>query len=395
MFRKIVTELIYSPALAGSLGEYIKKLRNERAKRQIGVIFVLLALTVQLFAVLFPPESANASNPEVFIDGGIQSIDGYLRYYDQNTRNIRELLTSLEISRADVESAHLLALPSSTAASMWFTQNNRDKDAFAYPFQTSSGKQEIAYYRPLDKSYESAQAYVGSSAKTGEWFAVVKSSGNLITEAKERSDCSAWFSSSINSETGGSSCPKNLETSLSARTILKDSPTTPNTASPLDRIAYTLSITNTAATATPVAPTINLEDVLEYSRILDTGGGTYNYDTKMFSWPSFILGEKERAERSLIVQLLPTTPSTAQGQYITTSYDCLLRATFGNTLYTSVDCPPTKYVEKITSSLPSLSTKANLIFAACLLFTTLYLYLRSRQLLTELYIIRHNHTGGL
>jgi hypothetical protein len=105
MFRKIVTELAYSPALAGELAVYIKHLRQEKAKRQIGLIFIALALVIQLFAALLPPESANTSDSTAFIDGGIQTLDEYLHYYDQDTENIKDLLTSLGITRTDIQSA--------------------------------------------------------------------------------------------------------------------------------------------------------------------------------------------------------------------------------------------------------------------------------------------------
>lgn len=400
MFRKIVTELAYSPALAGNLGDYIKKLRDERSKRQIGIIFVLLAIVVQLFATLFPPESANANNPDVLIDGGVQSVDDYLTYYDQNAENIRDLLTSLGITRSDIEAARLATLPSTAEASFWSVQNNRGEDGSSYSFQTPSGKLGVAYYRPLSSLHSLPEAYVGSSAQSGEWFAVTKNSGNLITEAKSTPNCSSWFSTSVGLRSTSSwndavSCPAALEPSLSARTILPSSSTTPRMANASDRIAYTLSITNKGVDDMPVVPAINLEDVLEYSRILDNGGGEYNYDTKMLSWSTTTLAAGESAERNFIIQLLPTVPSTARGQHIDASYDCMLKASFGNSISTSVNCPFVKHIENVTNNLPMVSKRANLISAAGLLIATLYLYFRSRQLLTELYIIRHNHLGGL
>src|SRR5690606_6594495 len=85
MFRKIVTELAYSPAVAGELTSYIRRLRQEKNRRQIGLIFIGLALVVQSFAALYPPESANTHNSWAFIEGGVRSMDEYLNYYDENT----------------------------------------------------------------------------------------------------------------------------------------------------------------------------------------------------------------------------------------------------------------------------------------------------------------------
>ena len=62
MFRKIVSNLPFSPALVGQLGFYAKRLRKEETTRRLGLIFVVLALIVQSLAVFQPPESANAAS---------------------------------------------------------------------------------------------------------------------------------------------------------------------------------------------------------------------------------------------------------------------------------------------------------------------------------------------
>jgi hypothetical protein len=392
MFRKIVTELAYSPALAGNLGGYIKRLRDERSRRQIGLIFIFLALVVQLFATLLPPESANSNNPTVLIDEGVRSIDDYLGYYDQNTKNIRDLLTSLGITRSDIKNATEGPLPSTEDATIWFMHNTRSDDSFAYSFHTSSSTLDIAFHQPLGSPANTSEVFVGKTSQPNEWFAIAKDSGNLITKTDDMSTCPAQFSTAVDAQSM-ILCPPTLESALSARTI--GSSTAPDMAHASDRTAYTLTVTNKGDRDASIAPAINLEDVLEYSRILDYGGGEYDYDTKMLSWPTVSLAAGGSTERSFIVQLLPTIPSTAQGEYVTASYDCRVRVTFGNSITTPVNCPFVKRVERLTNSLIKLSTKANLTFAFCLVVIGSYLYIRSRQLLTELYIIRHNHLGGL
>ncbi len=61
MFRKLVSNLAFSPALVGQLGFYAKRLRKEEATRRAGLVFVALALVVQSFSVFSPPESATVS----------------------------------------------------------------------------------------------------------------------------------------------------------------------------------------------------------------------------------------------------------------------------------------------------------------------------------------------
>ena len=63
MFRNIVSNLPFSPALVGQLGFYAKRLRKEEATRRLGLIFTVLALVVQSFAVFQAPEPVNATTP--------------------------------------------------------------------------------------------------------------------------------------------------------------------------------------------------------------------------------------------------------------------------------------------------------------------------------------------
>jgi len=43
MFKKIVSQLSFSPALVAQLGFYARRLRKEQATRRLGLVFVGLA----------------------------------------------------------------------------------------------------------------------------------------------------------------------------------------------------------------------------------------------------------------------------------------------------------------------------------------------------------------
>ncbi len=400
MFRKIVTELAYSPTLAGNLGVYVKQLRNETSKRQIGLIFSLLALVVQLIATTIPPESANANNPEVFIDGGVASTEQYLEYYDQNARNSKDLLTSLGISRAEIAAAELDSLPYEASSSLWSMQNPRTDSSTAYFFEAANGTSSVAYYQPLPDELKDLSVFLGSSETLGGWFALTQSGASLVTEKLPPSPCSSWLDApkqplQLTSWNRDEECLSILNLSLDAREISSDNPSI-DMFQPLDRVVYTLLAENTSDAAITVTPSVNLEDILEYSRILDYGGGEYDFDTKNLTWNNARIAAGERIERVFIMQLVPSIPATAQGQYVTASYDCTASLAFGgDVIKTPVNCPFAKSVEQTTNSLPTLSKRFNIVSAVLLATVVTFLYLRSRQLLTEIYIIRHNHLGGL
>lgn len=390
MFRRIVTELAYSPALASGLNVYIRKLRREEAKRQIGLIFVILAVLVQLFATTLPPESANASNPTAFIDTGIESHEHFLGYYDQNTESVRDLFTALSISREDVKSTTEETIEPTSDLYYWSMQSSRDTNDTIYHFSTTGGL-KTAYYRPLSSQYTLTTnqrtplwAYVGSSAQLG-WFGILQGTGNLVTKSPAIAACTSAES------TSAPTCIPPLELSLSSRNMSTKLPE----ASASDHLMYSLQVKNVTSDRMAVPISINLEDVLEYSQILDRGGGNLDLTTRILTWPQTTLAAGEQLSRSFIVQIMPEIPSTARGQHITASYDCVISASFGNSVSTPINCPPAKYIEKVVSSLPPVSPSTNILFALALLGSTLYFYMRARQLLTELYIIRHNQPGGV
>jgi hypothetical protein len=75
--------------------------------------------------------------------------------------------------------------------------------------------------------------------------------------------------------------------------------------------------------------------------------------------------------------------------------------TFGSTSDHSttnvkIDCPPTKIVENVVTSLPSTGPSDNIIFGGLLLMVVTYFFARSRQLNKEVRIVRtHFATGTL
>lgn len=187
MFRKLVSNLAFSPALVGQLGFYAKRLKKEEATRRLGLIFTVLALVVQSFAVFQPPESANASNPSNFIQGGISSINAFLRNYDSNANNIKDLFSTLGISRSDIAAARYGEFNSKDVYSWGLTSRfSAAQGERTYPIRIEGGVRNF-YYRPLSlwdtgnnvKTGSYYKAYIGKTA-SGMWFALQVNCGNLI-----------------------------------------------------------------------------------------------------------------------------------------------------------------------------------------------------------------------
>jgi hypothetical protein len=188
MFRKIVSNIAFSPALVGQLGFYARRLRKEEATRRIGLIFTVLALVVQAFAVFTPPESANAANGNNIIYSGFKSKSELLSIYDRNQdsaghKDLQQVYAQFGITRQDI------------ANGSWGTFNSRDfsngitsigrSASFAWqrdPYKITNTSTTV-YGSKLSKFDSSSRGtsytgVIGKRASDGQWFAIMSGCGN-------------------------------------------------------------------------------------------------------------------------------------------------------------------------------------------------------------------------
>lgn len=191
MFRKIVSNLPFSPALVGQLGFYANRLRKEEATRRIGLIFTALALVVQAFAVFSPPESANAANGNNVIYGGFRSKEEFLSIYDQNKdsaghADIQQIYTHFGISRQDIANSYQANFNSRdfnlTIKSVGRSTYAWQRDPLAIT-GTSTTVYESLLYKFDSTSWttvhgSSYPALIGKRAVDGQWFAIMMGCGN-------------------------------------------------------------------------------------------------------------------------------------------------------------------------------------------------------------------------
>lgn len=162
-----------------------------------------------------------------------------------------------------------------------------------------------------------------------------------------------------------------------------------------DKISYTITIENKGLVSESVTMQEDLSDVLEYATMVDQAGGELNQQTKVLTWPGVTLAAGQKQTRTIAVQVMSDIPLTNTGTAVPTSYDCKMMNTFGNTVNVNVDCPAEKViVEQVVSELPKTGPRENMIFAALLLSVVVYFYARSRQLGTEVRLIRRNLNTG-
>ena len=161
-----------------------------------------------------------------------------------------------------------------------------------------------------------------------------------------------------------------------------------------DRIQYKITVTNRGKVEAEAKFVEQIDDVLEYASLSDAGGGQFDKEKKTLTWPTVTLAAGESQSRIFTVKLASTIPAGARGVSEATSYDCTMINTFGNATEIAVDCPAVKGVETVVKELPTTGPRENFIFAGILLAVVAFFYARSRQLKTEVRLIRRDLNNG-
>ncbi len=392
MFRKLISNLSFSPALITQVGFYARRLRKEEVTRQLTIVFTVLALLVQSLAVFSPPESANASSEQDLIRGGVQNIDDFLARYDKNSEDIKDIYTTAGVTREEIAATAPGVINSQDGlyAVTRYAQYTEDQGEISFSYNRSTGGKGIRYSSPLaladtrapakehGKTY---QAYIGTSAKLG-WFAVIKSSAGLATQGKP---------STITPLTDNNPVVRSL---ITANVTKDTADATQSPARAFDKITYTITAKNTSNRAAATTFNVHLSDALEYATLIDAGGGSIDSETKQLLWPATTLAPGATEQRTFVVQLLADIPATATGTSNGNSYDCVMATSFGTTVRIPVECPSLKGLEGIISELPPTSIAINLVISAIFVTLVVYFYVRTRQMKKEIRLIRHSLNTG-
>lgn len=387
MFRKLVSNLPYSPALITEVGFYAKRLRGEDVTRRVTVLFVALALIMQSLSLLSPAQSANASSEQDIIRGGVSDLNDFLTRYDHNEDDVKDIYSAVGVSRSEIAAAHpgTIRASDNTYVMSRYGQLSASQHEISMSYQRSAGGTGIRYFSPLAEISGSSQTFkgwIGQSAALG-WFAIIQSNGSLATHGLPTSF--SPVGADANSATKVISAENLTQNQSAEKTKLE----------PGDKVSYTLQLSNDHSTSVTDTFSVRIADILEYATLIDAGGGTVDSTSSTLSWPDVQLAPGASQQRTFVVQVLDQIPSTGVGQSNPESYDCKLTTSFGNALNLPVDCPPIKTVEAAFYQMPDLGIGGNMIFSGALLLVVVFFALRTKQLRKEIRIIRHNFNTGI
>lgn len=173
MFKKIVSNLPFSPSLVSQLGFYARRLKKEQWMRRLGLIFTVFALVIQSLAIFNPPQSANASSSSDMKRGGCWSISCYLSEYDDSDSNIGFWARKVGITREEIADMY----DDDICTGDW-TYSFGMTDPGYNPYSLSRGGRTIRYGEGWRAISSCASGFTGDSDHAGE-FSFINDCGNL------------------------------------------------------------------------------------------------------------------------------------------------------------------------------------------------------------------------
>lgn len=439
MFKNLISNLSFSPSLVGQLGFYVRRLKQEEVTRRAGLILTAFAVVLQGFIVFAPTETqASASNNDI-VYGGFASKDDLLRIYDNGTdsagrSDIKQIYNYFGVTRADIQNTYLGRINSKDFDSGIYSTgryayNKAGSDEQAKSITGTNTTIFMRKLRAFDAGHqlETGNGYaalIGQRSVDGKWFAIVLACGNVdFTELppaptpppapkpvcpynntilKESNECkpcegnkNIWYKDN--------SC---TSTFVTTKTVANLTTSTKNangtTASPGDRLEYTLSVKNSGTASGTYVVKDTISDVLEYADLVDKNSGTLgslgstptNTTPDTISWAAVSIAPGQTAMKKFVVQVKQTLPATAVNPSNPESYNCQITNSFGQTTNVSINCPVPKTIETVTETLPSTGPTENLLIGGITLAIVSYFYARSRQMSREVRLIRRDANAG-
>ena len=338
MFKNLISNLPFSPSLAGQLGFYIKRLRQEETTRRAGLVVTALALGLQGLIVFAPTETQAAASNNDIVYGGFTSKADLLRIYDKGKdsagrNDIQKIYSYFGVTRVDIQGTYIGRINSKDFSGGIYSTgryayNKKGADEQA---KLITGTDTTIYMRKL-RSFDAGHqldtgngyaALIGKRSIDGKWFAIVLACGNVDftslppapkkpippTPTKPKTPVTTPIPTPtppvmtpvapvlcpVNSDIlkSSSECqvcttntslwymdskcnvPPNFITSKSVANLTTSvRDANGTTANSGDRLEYTLVVTNNGVGSGNYVVKDTISDVMEYASLVDNGGAT-------------------------------------------------------------------------------------------------------------------------
>jgi len=102
MFKKLISNLPFNPSLLSQVSFYAKRVNQEASVRRMGFGLIALAMFIQMFAVIAPPEKSLAASDNHIING-LRTKSDILAAWDRAGSDIPSIYGKFGLTRTDIE----------------------------------------------------------------------------------------------------------------------------------------------------------------------------------------------------------------------------------------------------------------------------------------------------
>lgn len=111
MYKKLLSNLAFNPSLIGQVSFYSQRLHRETAIRRSGFILLALAMVIQMFAVISPPQSSLQASPNTdLINGGFSTKAEAVNHCRKNTQDFKQIMNHFGITCESISDAEVTSI---------------------------------------------------------------------------------------------------------------------------------------------------------------------------------------------------------------------------------------------------------------------------------------------
>ena len=190
MFRKLVTNLPYSPGLLNQVGFYAKRLKQEEFIRRLGLVFAVLALLININISIFSPQASVLASPgNDVVTGGIvgdtvSSIQQHAINAMQGSAYTAAIFDYYGITEQDIRNTALQTINTGDESLRSVGRQAFGRGAESCKTHQGYSFCERSIYAAYNYRGLNVRALTGLRAnKVGHadpWFALIESCGNVV-----------------------------------------------------------------------------------------------------------------------------------------------------------------------------------------------------------------------
>jgi uncharacterized repeat protein (TIGR01451 family) len=160
-----------------------------------------------------------------------------------------------------------------------------------------------------------------------------------------------------------------------------------------EELQYTLFVTNPGnIKIEKYVVEDNIKDILEYADVTETNGA--KVENGVIRWDPIDIKPGETIAKIFKVRVKNPVPNTPVSTSDPLSFDLCMDNVFGDSeIRVCIDKPVPKVLEETAAELPNTGVSLNVVLTTLFVIFASYFFLRNRQLVKEIGIIKKEYTG--